>query len=120
MKVGSTENVEAFKVFEELLELETIIGIPCIIPLLEHLNNLIKISQKEDIYVLEFIEYIETTKKTISYMYSLDTRCTRVQFSLWQNLVYGEDPISWLGWDEDGQLCIRLSDEKVKLVRRLK
>ena len=87
--------------FEELLKLETIIGIPCIIPLLENLNSLIKLSQKEDIYVLDFIEYIETTKKTISYMYSLDVGFTGVQFSLCQNLVYGEDPISWLGWDED-------------------
>ncbi|MCO5598189.1 hypothetical protein L7F22_052281 [Adiantum nelumboides] len=103
MKKDCGDNVEALRVFEELIDIE-IIGIPCVLPLLERMHMLVKLSQAQDVYVLDFVECIENTKKVLKEMYDLHLGFKRPKFKMWTSLVYGSD--SWLDFNEKDELGI--------------
>ncbi|MCO5570857.1 hypothetical protein L7F22_024585 [Adiantum nelumboides] len=110
MKKDCGDNVDALRVFEGLVDIEIILGIPCVLPLLERMHMLVKLSQAQDVYVLDFVECIENTKKVLKEMYDLQLGFQGPKFKMWTSLVYGSKSDSWLDFNEKDELGIVLNN----------
>lgn len=108
-------NADALSLYESLTSLHVILGLPCILPMLEEMNALIKVSQLRDIYVHDYAEAIQNTLATLESMYNLQTGFTGNRFKLFNDLVYGSQDESWLQFDDEEELCVVAGADKFKV-----
>lgn len=55
----------AEKTFESLVDVETLLGLACLVPLLELLNSVIKFSQRRNVFVCDFIAAVKQCQKDL-------------------------------------------------------
>jgi len=55
----------ADKTFEALIDVETMLGLACLVPLLEQLNAVIKFSQRRNIFVCDFVAALKHCQKEL-------------------------------------------------------
>jgi hypothetical protein len=59
MHVKSSKNDVALKNLNSLCDVEFILGLPCILLMLECVHTLIKIAQNKDVFMCDFVESIK-------------------------------------------------------------
>jgi hypothetical protein len=65
---------------EHLVNVETLLGLVCLVPLLNVVKNLIKLAQAQDIFVIDLIQTIKLTQGKLNEMF-LDPSTTLRSYS---------------------------------------
>jgi hypothetical protein len=63
MHVKGARSDRAKKNLNFLCDMEVIVGLPCLIPLLECFHGLIKITQGKNIFVWDFVEFLKVAQQ---------------------------------------------------------
>ena len=81
----------------------TLVGI---IPMLNEMNFLMKMSQNRTMYISKYTNAINSTCLAFDNLYMMSDSFTGLEFTSWTNIINIENTENFLTFDEKGILCI--------------
>jgi len=69
MHVESSKSDVTLKNLNSLCDVELILGLPCILPMLECVHALIKIAQNKNVFMCNFVEFVKLTQHELYCLY---------------------------------------------------
>ncbi|KAH7415371.1 hypothetical protein KP509_14G039800 [Ceratopteris richardii] len=110
-----SKGVQKGKAQQMLSDVETLLYLGGMLPLLREMNNLIKVSQSRDIYVMEYAIARKMTCMRLETLYSETSSFDLQEFIEWESLLQVGVEDSFLQYNKKGWLCIFVKDKQSPL-----
>ncbi|KAH7405300.1 hypothetical protein KP509_15G064700 [Ceratopteris richardii] len=106
---------KAHTLLQMVSDVETLLYLGGMLPLLREMNNLIKVSQSRDIYVMEYAVARKMTCMRLKTLYSETSGFDSQEFIEWESLIQVGVEDSFLQYNNKGWLCIFVKDKQIPL-----
>ncbi|KAH7403976.1 hypothetical protein KP509_15G003200 [Ceratopteris richardii] len=106
---------KAHTLLQMLSDVETLLYLGGMLPLLRKMNNLIKVSQSRDIYVMEYAVARKMTCMRLETLYYETSGFDSQEFIEWKSLLQVGVEDSFLQYNKKGWLCIFVKDKQIPL-----
>eukprot|EP01018_Ginkgo_biloba_P020839 Gb_12925 [translate_table: standard] len=98
-----------------LTDLETLLTLCGLLPMLHEMNILMKMSQNRTMYIALYTRARKLTCLALDTLYILPQSFTSAKFESWNNMIDIDNPKNFLKFDRDGILCVAVREYMVPL-----